>query len=110
MEMTPGTAALMAQVIPTLLIVVALEPTLRGRRKDLKKLHPFAHWITGKGRESAVVTSLVSIMFCLYVVFSDQPNMLATYWVVGWTTWLFVMLLLLLAVMFAIEDNSREGG
>lgn len=107
MELTPANAALMAQVIPTLLIVVALEPNLRGRRKDIKKLHPFAHWVTGIGRVSAVVTSLVSVIMCFYVVFRGESNYFSTFWVIGWTGWLMIMLFLLFIVMFALEENTK---
>lgn len=109
MELTPTNAALMAQVIPTLLVVVALEPRLRGPEKSKGKLSRFGKWVTRQGRESAVVSSIVSVFLCLYVVFDDNSNAISTFFVIGSTAWLIIVLLLLFAVMFAFEDSPGAG-
>lgn len=108
MEMTPATAGLMAQVIPTLLIVVALEPRLRG--VDLKgmELTRYGRFITGLGRELAVASSLIAVAFCLWVVFTNQPLPFATVYVIGATVWLLSVLFLLFAFMFGVEQRERR--
>ena len=108
MEITTDTAALFAQIIPTLLIVVALEPKFRG--EGMEPRTALARWMMRGGRQTAAVSSGVSILFCLYVVLADSPNGPITWFVYLSTGWLIIVMMALFAAMFVDEDERTEGG
>lgn len=106
MEMTTETAALMAQVIPALLIVVALEPRFRGEGMEAR--NNLGRWMMRTGRESAAVAGVISLALCLQVIFADAPNIYASWAVIVSTTWLVLVLLGLFGVMFVAEDERHD--
>ena len=101
--MTTDTAALMAQVIPALLIVVALEPRFRGEGMEARS--NLGRWMMRTGRETAAVAGLIALVLCLQVVFTGTPNIYATWVVIMSTAWLVMVLLGLFGVMFVSEDE-----
>lgn len=107
MEMTTDTAGLMAQVIPTLLIVVALEPKFRG--EGMEGRSALGRWMMRTGRETAAVSSLISVLLCLFVVFTDKPTWIASWFVIASTIWLVLVLVALFGVLFVADDQRSES-
>ncbi|MHA7144217.1 hypothetical protein ACX80U_05805 [Arthrobacter sp. TmT3-37] len=106
MELTADDAALMAQVIPTLLIIVALEPQLRAKEVKDKIKSPAGRWFATKGREFATIGGITAVAMCIFVVLTDGPLLVATIWVGLATLWLVVVMTALLAMMFGHEQGG----
>lgn len=102
MEIDKEAAGLLAQVIPALLILVALEDRLNPlkitRRKWRRRLQ--------KWTELAVGAGLVSIVLCLWVVISDAPHVFITCFVAISMLLLLLVVFLLFAGMFGRENDD----
>jgi hypothetical protein len=103
MEIDKDAAGLLAQVIPAMLILVALEdrlsPSKITRRKWRRRLQKWTQGVVGAG--------LVSIILCLWVVISDKPDVFITCFVAISTFLLLVVVFLLFAGMFGRDDDER---
>lgn len=103
-EIDVNAAGLLAQVIPALLIFVALEerlspariPSLKWRRR-LKQ-----------ATEMSVGAGIVSLMLCLWVVITKAPNLFTTVFVGISMLFLLANLFLLFAGMFGREDTESN--
>ena len=97
-------AALLAQVIPALLVFLALEdrlsPTHIPGRKWRRRL---ARW-----REAAVVLNLVSLGLSLAIVVTRSENVVLSIVIVISVSFLLVVLALLFAGMFGREEEPVE--
>lgn len=103
MEIDMDAAGLLAQVIPAMLILVALEdrlsPSKIVRRKWRRRLQKWTEGVVGAG--------LASIALCLWVVVTDKPEVFITYFVAISTLLLLLVVFLLFAGMFGREDDER---
>lgn len=105
MTFDESAAGLFAQVIPALLVILALEdrlsPSKIPRRKWRRKLFSW--------REFAVVTNLLSLALSLIVVVFRLENILIGLIVLASVLYLLAVLALLLAGMFGREDESASA-
>jgi hypothetical protein len=96
-------AGLFAQVIPALLVILALEdrlsPAKIPRRKWRRRLFGW--------RESAVLVNLASLGLCLVVVVVRFENALIGVIVLASVLYLLCVLALLLAGMFGREEDEH---
>lgn len=102
MNIDRDAAALLAQVIPALLVFLALEdrlsPSQVARRKIRRRL---MGW-----RETAVVLNLASLGFCLWIVVSKSENAFMSLFISVSVVSLLLVLAMLFAAMFAREDEE----
>lgn len=101
MTFDPTAAGLFAQVIPALLVILALEERLSPGKIPRRK---WRRRLTG-WRESAVVLNILSLGMCLIVVVFRFENDFIGVVVLASALYLLGVLALLLAGMFGREDT-----
>lgn len=104
MTIDENAAGLLAQVIPALLVFLALEDRLSPvhiPRKELRQR--LKQW-----REAAVVFNLLSLSFCLAVVVTKIDVLALNLFISGSVVFLLIVLMLLFAGMFGREDEDVE--
>jgi len=102
LEIDVNAAGLLAQVIPALLIFVALEERLSPAKIQSSTWRRRLKQAT----EMSVATGLVSLLLCLWVVVAKAPNIFTTIFVCLSVSFLLANLFLLFAGMFGREDLS----
>jgi hypothetical protein len=104
MNIDVNAAGLFAQVIPALLVFVALEdrlsPALIPRDAVRRRL---SSW-----REAAVVLNLISLGLSLAIVVTRSENIVFSFVIGGSVAFLLIVLALLMAGMFAREEEPVE--
>lgn len=102
MTIDVNAAGLLAQVIPALLVFLALEdrlsPAKIPRRKWRRRL---MRW-----REAAVVLNLLALGLCLCIVVTQLENVVVDVVIAASVIFLLLVLGLLFAGMFGREDES----
>jgi hypothetical protein len=102
MTIDVNAAGLLAQVIPALLVFLALEdrlsPALIPSQKWRQRL---TRW-----REFAVVANLISLALCLVIVVTKVENFVMSLLIAADVAFLLVVLVLLLAGMFVRDDET----
>ncbi|MEN8581324.1 hypothetical protein ABFP37_01255 [Burkholderia sp. RS01] len=101
MNIDPDAAGLLAQVIPSLLVFLALEDRLSPanvpRRKVRRRL--------SKWREVAVIMNLAALFLCLIIVVTGLESA-GVSWFIGVSVgYLVAVLALLFAAMFGKEEG-----
>lgn len=102
MTFDASAAGLFAQVIPALLVILALEERLSPARIPVRK---WRRRLTG-WQEMAVVLNLISLALCLIVVVFRFENGVIGAVVLACVLYLLGVLALLLAGMFGRADTS----
>lgn len=101
-EVDVNAAGLLAQVIPALLILVALEERLSPEKITSSR---WRDWLR-QTREGSVAGGIFSLFLCLWVVVTKAPSAFTT-WVVTLSTLLILVhLFLLFAGMFGRQDRE----
>ena len=106
MKIDVSAAGLLAEVIPALLVFLALEdrlsPSNIPRRKWRRRL---SRW-----REAAVVANLLALTGCLAIVVTRVENTLLSWFIAASVAYLVGVLSLLFAGMFRKEEGrvARE--
>lgn len=101
MTIDVNAAALLAQVIPALLVFLALEDRLSPDKIPGRKWRRrLMRW-----RESAVVVNLLALGFCLGIVVTKGENVVISLFIAASVAFLLVVLALLFAGMFGREDE-----
>lgn len=97
-------AGLLAQIIPALLVFLALEDRLspaRIKNGDWRKR-------LMRMREKAVVLNLIALAMCLGVVITKEESLVLTIVITASVAFLLLTLILLFAGMFGREDEPSE--
>ncbi|RAM39232.1 hypothetical protein [Arthrobacter globiformis] len=101
MTIDVSTAGLLAEVIPALLVFLALEdrlsPSNIPRRKWRRRL---TRW-----REAAVVANLFALALCLAIVVTKAEYFLVSWFIAASVAYLVGVLALLFAGMFRTEEG-----
>lgn len=105
MTIDAPTAGLLAQVIPVLLVFLALEDRLRPRKIGRSRR---AQWIRTT-RELSVVMSLISLFLCLWIVVTKAESGLMSFFVILTMILVLVTLFALFAIMFGREAKRLRG-
>jgi hypothetical protein len=102
MTIDVNAAGVLAQVIPALLVFLALEDRLSPA------LIPGRTWRNRlmRWREFAVVANLISLGLCLYIVVTKVENFVLSLAIVASVAFLLVVLAMLFAGMFGREDET----
>ncbi|MET1156019.1 hypothetical protein [Arthrobacter sp.] len=101
MTIDVNAAGLLAQVIPALLVFLALEDRLSPAHIPGRKWRQrLLRW-----RETAVVLNLVALGLSLAIVVTRSENVIFSFIVAGSVAFLLVVLALLFAGMFGREDD-----
>ncbi|MFF1382799.1 hypothetical protein ACFVWT_04460 [Arthrobacter sp. NPDC058288] len=101
MTIDVNAAGLLAQVIPALLVFLALEDRLSPARIPGRKWrHRLMRW-----REAAVVLNLLALGLCLGIVVTKSENIVLSFVIAASVAFLLVVLALLFAGMFGREDE-----
>lgn len=103
MPFTPENAALFAQVIPTLLIALALESRF-GPRHQVTRV---GKWAANWGRLSAVIAGLGATALSLVVVCFDVSTSIIGPIVFVATAYLLSLMSFLLGGMFGMEASEK---
>ncbi|WP_455833569.1 hypothetical protein [Pseudarthrobacter siccitolerans] len=104
-EIDVNAAGLLAQVIPALLIFVALEDRLRPARIPSIRWRLWLKQTT----EMSVGSGIVSLSLCLWVVIAKAPNLFTTVFVGLSVLFLLANLFVLFAGMFGREEAVSTG-
>ncbi|MEV8149927.1 hypothetical protein AB0O52_17500 [Arthrobacter sp. NPDC080073] len=105
MTIDATTAGLLAQVIPVLLVFLALEERLQPAKISSRRWRKRI----GSARELSVMLSLVSLFMCLWVAVTKVESSLMS-WFVGLSMILVLFtLFVLFAGMFGREAISERG-
>ncbi|MGF9663201.1 hypothetical protein AAIH25_15190 [Arthrobacter crystallopoietes] len=95
-------AGLFAQVIPALLVILALEdrlsPSKIVRRKWRRRLRGW--------RELGVIWNLVSLGLCLFIAVTGTKAVVTTWVITAGVAFLLIVLMALFAGMFGREDDE----
>lgn len=95
-------AGLLAQVIPALLVILALEerlsPSKITGRKWRRRLRGW--------REFAVIWNLVSLGLCLFIAVTGREDIVTSWVIAVGMVFLLVVLVALFAGMFGREENE----
>lgn len=105
MTIDVNAAGLLAQVIPALLVFLALEDRLSPVHIPRRKLRRRIR----KWREAAVVLNLVSLTCCLAIVVTGTEIAFLSIFIAFSVLFLLAVLTLLFAGMFAREDGPVEN-
>lgn len=103
-EVDVNAAGLLAQVIPALLILVALEDRLNPQKIASRR---WRVWLR-QSREASVGAGIFSLSLCIWVVLTKTPSDFTTWVVIVSTLLILVHLFVLFAGMFGREVESFE--
>lgn len=104
MTIDVNAAGLLAQVIPALLVFLALEDRLSPSHIPVRKWrHRLTRW-----REAAVVLNLISLGLSLAIVLTRSENIVFSLVITISMAFLLVVLALLFAGMFGREEEPVE--
>ncbi|MBT8163067.1 MULTISPECIES: hypothetical protein [Arthrobacter] len=105
MTIDVNAAGLLAQVIPVLLVFLALEDRLRPRKV---RSGNWRKWIAS-ARELSVMLSLISLALCLWIAVMKVESSAVSWFVVLSMILLLFTLFVLFAGMFGREALSERG-
>ncbi|MFF2029535.1 hypothetical protein [Arthrobacter sp. NPDC058192] len=101
MTIDVSSAGLLAQVIPALLVFLALEDRLSPAKISARKWRRrLMQW-----REAAVIANLLALAFCLGIVVTKIEDFVISLFIAASVALLLVVLALLFAGMFGREDE-----
>lgn len=104
MTIDVNAAGLLAQVIPALLVFLALEDRLSPSHIPGQKMRRrLMRW-----RESAVVLNLFALAMCLSIVITKAEIPALSFFIAGSVAFLLIVLTLLFAGMFGREEEIPD--